>query len=968
MITAQDIYNASHDGLDIILYYYPQASASVENPKKPFKRRPEEDDASAFLKKFKDCWKVTDFGDQGTAMSPIDICMLEENIKFAEAIVKLSSRYSVTDELKRSVNKPDIRKRPATADEQEGARFFELMEDFTDEQLKILGPRVKREHVNALHWHVAKSISYVKNREVMTKYTTPTYPIFMRECVISDSSDPDKMDRFYKVYEPLNVDKQWRFSYTPEGKKPRNYINGLYELKQAFAKYNTDKQKQFYDNPANEDKPYHEEKLKEVFICSGERDSLCVRALGYHPIWLNSETAKFSPEDMKEIHKYAEIIYNIPDIDATGVAKGRELALRYLDVHTVWLPSWLRDYKDHRGKPRKDLRDFVELRPSSEDFRNLMQLAEPAQFWVETYNERTKKRGYDIDSSCLHNLLNLCGFFTLHDDNSDSVRYIRVQGNIVKQLKTSDIYKFLNEFARERYLNRELRNLVLNSQRVSSSSLERLTEISMDFTNYTDHSQIIAFPDQLWEIDKDGIHSSKNTGQSGTYVWDTNVIPHKVSILPDMFDITVKECVDGTKDFDIKILDHDSNMLRYLINTSRIYWREELEYSFEDEGFALAEAYRKEHKFDISGPRLTDEQIKEQKLNLINKIFAIGYNLHRYKCPSRAWALYAMDNKIGDDDECNGRSGKSFLFNTFSQFMRSVKLSGRNPKLMDNPHVFDQVNQFTDFILVDDCSKYLNVSLFYDLVSGGMTVNPKNNRSFYIDFKDSPKFGFTTNYVPSEFDPSTNARLLFMVFSDYYHEKTMLNDYLESRSIRDDFNKNLMTDYNETEWNNDINFFAQCLVFYLKMIDKGIKIQPPLDNILKRKYKSDMGANFEDWAYQYFSEESEHLDCCIVREEALEDFKRFANMPRCTMQRFTKALNGFANLCPYVSSINPPDLLNSSGRLMKKVEGKTKEMIYVRTVRMAQKIAAGEAMVTASEDGSTGLPFVPVESNPDEPF
>ena len=35
---------------------------------------------------------------------------------------------------------------------------------------------------------------------------------------------------------------------------------------------------------------------------------------------------------------------------------------------------------------------------------------------------------------------------------------------------------------------------------------------------------------------------------------------------------------------------------------------------------------------------------------------------------------------------------------------------------------------------------------------------------------------------------------------------------------------------------------------------------------------------------------------------------------------------------------------------------------------MAQKIAAGEAMVTASEDGSTGLPFVPVESNPDEPF
>ena len=35
--------------------------------------------------------------------------------------------------------------------------------------------------------------------------------------------------------------------------------------------------------------------------------------------------------------------------------------------------------------------------------------------------------------------------------------------------------------------------------------------------------------------------------------------------------------------------------------------------------------------------------------NLLNKIYAIGYNLHRYKSPSRAWAIYAMDNKIGDD-------------------------------------------------------------------------------------------------------------------------------------------------------------------------------------------------------------------------------------------------------------------------------------------------------------------------------
>ena len=39
MIKASDIYAASHDGLDIILYYYPQAEGCVDNRKK-FTMRP----------------------------------------------------------------------------------------------------------------------------------------------------------------------------------------------------------------------------------------------------------------------------------------------------------------------------------------------------------------------------------------------------------------------------------------------------------------------------------------------------------------------------------------------------------------------------------------------------------------------------------------------------------------------------------------------------------------------------------------------------------------------------------------------------------------------------------------------------------------------------------------------------------------------------------------------------------------
>lgn len=147
---------------------------------------------------------------------------------------------------------------------------------------------------------------------------------------------------------------------------------------------------------------------------------------------------------------------------------------------------------------------------------------------------------------------------------------------------------------------------------------------------------------------------------------------------------------------------------------------------------------------------------------------------------------------------------------------------------MDNPHVFDQVTQDTDLLLVDDCDRYLNLGLFYDNITSDMTVNPKNNHSFTIGFDDSPKLAFTTNYVPTDFDPSSEARSLYMVFSDWYHQKTEENDYYDNRSIRDDFGKTLYAyDYTEEEWNADLNFWLQCCQFYLSVMDSGVKPHPP---------------------------------------------------------------------------------------------------------------------------------------------
>ena len=214
-------------------------------------------------------------------------------------------------------------------------------------------------------------------------------------------------------------------------------------------------------------------------------------------------------------------------------------------------------------------------------------------------------------------------------------------------------------------------------------------------------------------------------------------------------------------------------------------------------------------------------------------------------------------------------------------------------------------------------------------------VNPKNNKSFTIPFEQSPKIAFTTNYVPADFDPSSEARLLYMVFSDYYHQRTEDNDYLETRSIRDDFGKDLFTKtYSPQEWNADLNCILQCVKFYLSVCHEPIKLLPPMANIIHRKYKADMGANFEDWANGYFSEESGRLDTFIVRDKALSDYKMSSGSNKLTMQGFTKKLRSFVELCPWIAEMNPKDYQNSAGRIIRREEGAAPganpvEMIYM---------------------------------------
>ncbi len=966
MITKEQIFEKTNKGLDIICLLYPDANEKFYGPnanlKQAFKVRPGEKTPSAHIKEKDTCFIVTDFGDDQHPRNPVDLVMHERNLGFREALVWIVSELNLQiDNIDANINKPFFDKlTDADPDMLEGQWYFEFNEKFTDDELQVMGPHVTQENVDQLHWFSVKWIGQCKDRKITKKYSTPTYPIFMRQCFYTENLETKSC---FKKYEPKNPDKKYRFMYI--GRKPKEYLNGFWELQRFYEGWNDTERHRHESDPTQKDKPYKEQKLECAVICSGERDSLCARSMGYWPIWLNSETAELAESQYKSIMKLVENLYNIPDKDETGIRRGRTLALRFPEIRTCWLPKRFERYLDDRGRHRKDFKDWLELQ---DDPRHSMYIlinqALPAKFWDQSLSKKGEE-SFSINSACLQYFLKLQGFAKLKDREANRVDFVRIQGNVVEKINTNDIAEFLINWARgdEKLLPDgsapshtqpvPVQNLIIDSPRTSPAALDKLASVELNFTSFTSSSQLFSFSNCTVKATASGLEilSPGEASELGRFVWSENVIPHKFTVLPAMFEVEQSADEDGQQVFILNVKDEvpKSKVFCYLINSSRLYWQEELEDGLSDLSEDEKNEYISHHLFSIDGDRLDPIKILYQKRCLLNKIFTIGYMLHGFKSPSRAWAPMAMDWKIDDDDKCNGRSGKSFLFSqVLSRFLKTVKLSGRNAKLLDNPHVFDQVNRHTRMLLVDDISKAVRMEQFYDNITSDMTVNPKNNQSYNIPYNESPKIAFTTNYVPNNFDASTMARLLPMVFSDYYHEKTEDSTYRSSYSIRDDFKKDLFgVDYTEDEWNADHNFLLQCESFYLKAIQSGAKILPPMENIMLRKRKQDMSGNFEQWAGIYFSPLGEHLDTFIVRQEALDDFRRYSGLKDMTTNGFTKKLQAFVKYCKYTAELNPVDYCTvkpepgrNNGRILKRLKdpagiptGSPVDHIYVRTIK-----------------------------------
>ena len=913
------ILEATNGGLDILLDLYPSAREVVHGSAKKFKMREEERTPSATIREKQGVWYVCDFGGEGREINCFDAYMQYHGISFfTEAIHMLADRYGVDDTLKPEINKAQRKEFDDVegTDAKEGDFSYVAKKHPSKADLKVWGAMVKAETLERYSYLSLESYSKVIRKKdtgrltKMTVYSSDDYPIFLHEC-----------GYFRKIYCPLSYDKAYRFFY--DGNKPKDYINGYDEAVAAYDELNEDRL-------SEQRKP---DKLPAIFICSGERDAMNVAAMGYVPIWFNSETAELSMSTMTELHRLAKKIYNIPDIDSTGIRQGEKLALQYTEIYTIQLPSWLLNFRDKRGKPRKDLRDYLDLRPSKYEFDKLINTAMQAQFWYETVTERDgkEKRKVEIKVTSLLYYLRLNGFHKIKDKISGETKPCRVSDYKVEIMEPKEIRDFVRSDLRKRQVPTAIMEAYINSKRATQSIYDDLENIEVEFEVSTKNTRTLFFDNCSVVVSKEGLKVTEARNVSG-YCLSTKIIPHKFRQLEPAFHF------DNEGHFFIDSL--DSKVFCYLINGSRMNWRTEFE-TGNDEADA---AYQQANKFTPYGSRLTIEQQYEQMMSLINKIYTYGFLLHHFKEDNKAKAVWVMESKLTEEDESSGGSGKSLYMKVLNRLHLAsmVHISGREVDVTGNKHFLERVTSDTDILFIDDASKNFPFETFYDKITGQFIVNPKNAKSIEIDFKDSPHIVISSNFPWKGDDRSTLRRLLPVVFGDYYHEKGEGEEYKETRVVSDDFNGECLfsCDYTEDEYNADYNFMINCLQFYLA--NKHTVFLPVMDKVMQRVRRSVMGDNFKNWADIYFAQDTdnpnENLDHLLIKQSVYEDYcSELGKTGKSkSSQSFKVALKMYCKekgwiFCPPQMLGYDPEKKRATRNLLIGAKRKSFELIYIQT-------------------------------------
>jgi len=991
------IIEATSDGYAVFSHYFP--GVDFHDRKHFVKVRSSEKTASAKVSYYKGQWRITDFGNQGeiNSMGPVSFVMYQEGLMYNDAlrwIEEVIIRHSVgRDDFHKPLYKADYSMREVGPQDKKGEYLFTYKQAPTEEDLRSIGRYVTAElleHFNfkAVEKYEMCSYSEKHKRDVVHIFkSTVDYPIFVLD-----------QGTFKKIYKPHEMDKKYRFSYV--GQKPQNHIFGMSQLKSVENEF-VDQDGSYNYSGAE----YKQPVVRDLIRCSGESDALNVASLGFHVYWLNSESAEMDHKQFTEVDNLCDNHYQLMDLDPTGQANALKFANRHINLYTIQLPEWLSKRNDWRGNPCKDIKDFINIAGSNQDetlhqFNILRRRAFPMRFWqriLKKTKEGETEVSYNINLENYYYFLQSQGWYITDSEyhRKAGYCYARIQGKRVDLIHPEQVKKMIKRFTKEWVRSKGLLdevailNKINSSNQIGENNLQELKEIKLSFVNHSKTAEWLHFTKASLRITRDKIERVNHdqvpnfilgsidvNGKNITHVIDRPIwvesrpaieveaTPEYRELLERMErarshqereDINVEVANFPELDrYRVQINDPDFIWVRFLKDITHIYWEKELE----------------------QGLKLTGSEQKEQELLLANIMFVLGFLTSQYKSPGKPWLVFLQDLKISQIGQSSGRSGKSLITQAATLARPSFYIGGKRKDITEKTEfIYDGFTRFHNIIEVDDLYEFADFNFFYTQVSGKREVNSKHISKQILDYPESGKMVISSNYELQNTDNSTMARILNCAVSDYYHEKTKYNNYKETRSPLLKFGRELFTEFTEEEWVKFYNFMAYCIQLQMRFF----KIQPPMDNLVKRQLRRLMtrglsrDEEFFTWANNYFvvapyprpeisPEEQGYFNVLIRRNAAFENFRKSltdVQMRKYKAQQFRTSLEAW---CEYHGfELNPVHLCTGKNaqeerRIIKTIEGVTTECFYISTLPLQEKEEPREEETITAQEKKL-LPF-----------
>jgi len=220
-----------------------------------------------------------------------------------------------------------------------------------------------------------------------------------------------------------------------------------------------------------------------------------------------------------------------------------------------------------------------------------------------------------------------------------------------------------------------------------------------------------------------------------------------------------------------------------------------------------------------TGVKDPDPEVYQDELQAFMTM--IGYLCTSYKTYTECPGIVLTDEGANDETR-NGGRGKTIIAMAIREVTK-VMLKAGNEFVGSYIHNFADLNESYRVYVLDDVPARFDYTNLYTNITGGINIQPKGSMGRMIEFKDSPKFLITTNWLfrYDENDVSTNRRFIEYKFKPYF---SMTN------TPKIEFGCTFFEDWDEDEWNRFYSYIFRCVNLYLKLGIQRIKYDKTSDN------------------------------------------------------------------------------------------------------------------------------------------